>query len=120
MILSVTTSKLEIKPTVGVTTDELEFVASYVEVDTTTNSWTPKEKTGTTNSTNYVEIVPTPATGKSHTLINLHVFNADTVAATIGIFHNANGTRFTRAEATLDPGETLEYEKGYGFSRISL
>jgi hypothetical protein len=69
-----------------------------------------KSADGVFNGTTAVDIVPVPAS--AHTLVvrSVSVHNADTVAATVTLYYNNNGTLRKLVKQALDPDATLVYE----------
>jgi hypothetical protein len=69
-----------------------------------------KSADGVFNGSTAVDIVPVPAS--SHTLVvrNITAHNADTVACTVTLYYNDNGTLRKLVKQALDPDATLIYE----------
>lgn len=110
IILDDTTKSLEIKLSGAVTTTELPFTVSFVELtdsDQSVNDVTSGD--GATTGTTAVKMVTAPASGRTRQVKHLTVYNADTVAATVIVQINNNGTTRILVKTTLDVGDTLEY-----------
>jgi len=69
-----------------------------------------KSADGVFNGSTAVDIVPVPASAHTHVVRNVTVHNADTVAATVTLYYNNNGTLRKIAKLALDPDATLAYE----------
>jgi hypothetical protein len=110
IILDATTKSMEIDLAGAITTSQLPFVVTYVDVDQATFAATAaSENDGTTNSTTNVTMVAAPSAGTSRQVKFLSVYNADTVDATVSIILNNNSTLRIIWKGTLDPGDTLQY-----------
>lgn len=69
-----------------------------------------KSNDGAFNGTTAVDVVPVPAS--AHTLVvrSITVHNTDTVAATVTLNYNNNGTLRRLHKQVLEPDATLVYE----------
>ena len=92
------------------------MVASYVDVTTTT--YTPGSNNTATNNTTAVTAVAAPASSTERQIKLMTVYNADTVAATLTLRYNDNGTTRILTNTTLNPGDSLIYTDGEGFRVI--
>lgn len=115
ILLDTTTRKLELLLGGTVTTNQLPFVASYVDLTTTT--FTPASNAGQTNNASAVTLVDVPASSTQRQLKFLSIYNADTAAATVTIRLNDNSTLRKIFVTTLAVGDTLLYADG-GWSAI--
>jgi len=113
IVLDATTKSLEVDLVGAVTTNQLPFVATYVDVTTTT--YVPGSSDGTTNSTTAVTLVAAPGASTQRQVKFISVQNADTVSATITIQLNNNSTLRTIFKATIAASSTLIYTDGEGF-----
>lgn len=111
--LDATTKKLQIILAGAVTTTELPFVATYVDVTTTT--YVPGEQDGTSNGGTAVDVVASPAASTQRQVKFLSVYNADTVVATVTVRYNNNATTRKLVVAALPVGYTLTYVDGEGW-----
>jgi len=118
IVLDATNKSLEIVLAGAVTTNQLPFVATYVDVTTTT--YTPGENDGTSNNTTAVTIVSAPAASTQRQLKFLSVHNADTAAATVTIRYNNNSTTRIILRAALAVGDQIIYSDGEGFSVLDV
>lgn len=113
IVLADVNDSLEIDLAGAVTTNQLPFVVSYVDI--TTTAYTPAQNNGTTNNTTAVTLVAAPAASTQRQVKFLSVFNADTVSATVTIQLNDNATTRTIFKVVLATGETLIYTTTSGF-----
>src|SRR3990167_1993 len=91
--LDATTDSLEVDLTGVVTTNQLPFVAAYVDVNQTTFAMTKSEgNDGTTNNTTAVTLVAAPGATTTRILKYLSIKNSDTVATELWGPLNANKT----------------------------
>jgi len=117
IILSNTTDKIQIVLGGNVTTNQLPCFASYR--DTTSSSIEPKRNVTNTNNTTAVDLVDSPAVSTQRVVDFISVYNADTVAATVTVRFNDNGTTYKLCVIQLGVGEKIEYQEGIGFKIIS-
>ena len=111
LLLNATTKSLEIVLAGAITTSQLPYTAHYVDITTATAAVSSMaESDGTSNSTTAVTVVAAPGASTTRQVKYLSVYNADTVAATVTIQINNNGTARKIAKITLQPGETLELD----------
>lgn len=110
LIVPTTSSTIEVVLSGVVTTNQLEYYASWVDVLATDQSVSAfNESDGLTNNATAVTVVASPLNNHTRTVKYLSVFNADTVDATV-IVRFYNGTNRRRlVTVTLKTGETLEY-----------
>lgn len=112
IILDATTRSLQIKLAGAITTNQLPFVASFIELDAT-STFTPKATPGQTNNTTAVTVMAAPSGGSlQRQLKELSVKNADTVNATVIVEYNDNATIREIYRATLLPHDSLFYLDG--------
>lgn len=113
IILTNTTDTIQAVLGGSVTTTQLQTVASYRDI--TTTSYTPGRHLFTTNNTSDVNIVPAPAASTQRVVDYISIYNSDSVNATITIKYDANGIEYILFKATLGTTERLEYtnEKGW-------
>lgn len=110
IILDATTKSLEVILGGAITTSQLPWTTSYVDVDQTTFAASAASTSdGATNSGTAVSIVAAPASGKSRQVKFISVYNADTAAATVTIRLNDNSTTRIIFKATLAVGDTLQF-----------
>ena len=113
IILDATTKSLEVALGGAVATNQLPFVASYVDI--TTNTFTPSSNNGETNDTTAVTLLAAPASATQRQLKYLSLVNEDTANVTVNISYNDNSTLRKVADFTLITGDSLYYTDGEGF-----
>jgi len=89
-VLDATTKSIQAVLAGAVTTTQPDFVSSYADVDST--SFIEGENDGTLNSTTPVTLVAAPAASTRRLVKDISIFNRDTVAVTVTISYNNNGT----------------------------
>lgn len=110
IILDATTKSLEIVLGGAVTTNQLPYVLSYVDLLSTDQSISAVgSNDGTTNSAVAVTVLAAPASGHTRQVKFLSVQNADTVAATLTVRYNDNATTRTIMKVALAVGDNLIY-----------
>jgi hypothetical protein len=116
IILDATTKSLEILLGGTVTTNQLPFVSSYVDINQSTFAVSASsENDGVTNNSTAVTVVNAPGATTSRKLNYLSVFNADTVVAVLIVRVNNNSTTRICWKGTLAVGDTLIYIDERGF-----
>lgn len=120
LILDTATRSLEIDLNAVVTTNQLPFVASYVDIaKTTAEVVASASNTGQSNSTTAVTLVAAPGANQTRHLKYLSVRNADTVATLMWIQVNDNSTLREIWKGTLAVGDSLIYTDSLGFNVIN-
>jgi len=114
MILTETTDAIEVVLAGAVTTNELDIVASWRDI--TTSAYTPGRTLSRTSGTTPVDAVGGPASSTQRVVDFLVIRNTDTVAATVTVRFDANGTEYVLWSEVLEPGDTLAYHEGVGFT----
>lgn len=110
LILDATTKTYEIKLAGAITTNQLDVVVSYVDILSSDQSVSAfGNQDSASNSTTAVTILSAPASGHTRTVKFLSIYNKDTVAATVTLQLNNNGTIRIIHKTTLAVGDTLEY-----------
>ncbi len=110
IILDSTLKSLEIDLAGAITTNQLPYVLGYVDLLSSDQSISAVgSNDGTSNSTTAVSILAAPASGHTRQVKFLSVQNADTVAATLTLQYNDNGTVRTITKVTLDVGDNFIY-----------
>lgn len=110
MILDSINKSLEVILGGAITTNQLDWAASYVDVLQATLAMTAVSETdGATNSAVAVTMVAAPGAGTSRQIKELSVYNKDTVNTDVTIRINDNGTFRIKNKSTLAPGDTLYY-----------
>ena len=121
IILDTTTRTLEILLSAATTTNPLQFVASYVDINQTVPALTAANTTyGVTNGTTAVTVVPAPAASTSRQLKFLSVQNADTTYDTLTVRLNDGGTLRNIGVFQLAPNDSLVYTSDRGFVVLDM
>ncbi len=114
--LDATTKSLEIKLAGAVTTTQLPFVASWVDINQSTFALTASsEGDGASNNGTAVTAVAAPGATTTRKVNFLSVSNVDTAAATLTVQVNNNSTLRISWKGTLSVGDTLYYSDTHGF-----
>jgi hypothetical protein len=117
IVLTETTDKLEAVLRSAVTTNQLRCMSAWRDI--TATDYTPGRTLINTNSTTDVTVVGSPGASTQRVVDLINIYNHDTVAATVTIKFDANGTEYVLWNGTLAAGETLTYVEGSGWSRSS-
>lgn len=113
MNLDLTTKTLEVKLAGAITTNQLTWVAHYVDINQSTVAVTAiAEVDGVTNNTSNVTMVSAPAANVTRQVKEFTVENTDTTTATVTIQLNDNGTRQPVVVITLPANSTLVFANG--------
>jgi len=119
IILDTTTKSLQIVLAGAVTTSQLPWSATYVDVNTSTFAGSAASASdGVTNGGTAVTMVAAPGASTSRTIKAFQVQNKDTASATVTIIYNDNSTLRNIFVAILAVGDNLIYEDGQGFQVI--
>lgn len=114
IILDSTNKSLQVVLGGSITTSQLPFISSYVDITATT--FTPATQDGQSNNTTAVTVMSSPATSTQRQLKYLQVYNADTVQAAVIVQFNNNSTLRTLLSVTLQPSYTLTYNVESGWT----
>lgn len=110
MLVLTTAQKIEIVLGGAVTTNQLQFVASYID---TTDDTTGVQH-GLTNDTTDVELVAAPS-ADLRLVRSIHVYNADTASATVTVKYDQSATERILRKASIAAGSTLVYDSQAGW-----
>lgn len=113
LILTATTDNIQVVLGGAVTTNQLPCMASWRDITTTT--FAPGRTVVNTNSTTDVNLIPAPGASTQRVCDWLSIWNRDTVAATVTVKFDANGTEYILWQGSLAVGERVEYQEGHGF-----
>lgn len=116
IILDATDQSLEVVLNEAKTTNDLDWVTSYVDVTTTT--YTPSSNDGVTNGTTFATIVAAPSASTQRQIKQITVYNNDTKNSTVTIRKNINSTLRILCKIVLHAGDVLQYNDGEGFKVI--
>lgn len=114
LILTETTDQIEVVLGTAVTTNQLRCFSCWRDI--TTTAFTPGRTVINTNSTTDVVVVPSPAASTQRVCDVLNIYNHDTVAHTVTVKFDANGTEYILWSGVLITGQTLIYQEGNGWS----
>jgi hypothetical protein len=109
IVLNATDKSLQVLLEGAITTAQLEWTLSAVEMSAGFQLTSVIANDGVTNGTTAVEVLAAPAATSVRQVKLLTVYNADTVAAVVVIRLNHGGAFRRLARETLAPGETLHY-----------
>jgi ATP-dependent protease HslVU (ClpYQ) peptidase subunit len=110
IILDSILKSLEIILAGAITTNQLPFVLGYTDLLSADQSISAVgSNDGTTNSGTAVTVLAAPLLGHTRIVKFLSIQNSDTVAATVTIRYNDNGTTRIIVKVTLDVGDNLIY-----------
>lgn len=107
LVLDATTKKLQAKLGEVISTAQPVVVASWA--DMTTTAFTPGETDTTMNGTTAVDIVAAPASSTQRLLREIFIYNNDTIAHTLVVIYNNNGTLRTFSPNTSVPAGSVLY-----------
>lgn len=116
IVLTEATDNLQAVLGGSVTTNQMRCFASWRDV--TTTLYTPGRTVTNTNNTTDVNVVPAPSSAQ-RVVDFVSIYNADTVAQTLTVKFDANGTEYTLWSGALASGESLQYVDGSGWDRLS-
>lgn len=119
IILDATTTSLQALLAGSITTNQLDIVSAYVELNTAGTSFASASNQTATNNTTAVSVVAAPASGFQRQIKYISVYNRDTAAATVTVRSNYNGTLRPHVVITLAVGSTLVYTDGEGWRVIT-
>lgn len=114
IVLTETTDTIQVVLGGAVTTNELAIVSAWRDITATT--YTPGRTVGTTNGTTDANAVAAPGGSTQRVVDMINVRNVDTADATVTVKFDANGTEYILLSETLEPGASLHYADGAGFS----
>lgn len=116
IILNTVDKLLELVLAAPVTTTELDFVATYV--DLTPTSFISAEQDGLSDGDTPVALVDPPAASTQRQVKYISVCNRDDSLADVTLQYNNNGDVRKLLTVALAPGSTLVYTDGEGFRVI--
>ena len=108
IILDSTKKSLQVKLGGSVSTNQLPFTASWVDINQSSFAITGVGSSdGTTNNGTAVTVIASPAAGVTRQVKSLTVQNADTIAETLTLQYNDAGIVRTIVSIILDVGDQL-------------
>jgi hypothetical protein len=115
MNLTATTDKIELVLGAAHTTNALPCSVLWSDIVNSTGAATAGRTMTTSNGTTAVDISGSPASGSSRLITSVSIVNSDTVAQTVTVRFDANGTETNMIKAQLGVDERLEFSKGTGW-----
>lgn len=119
MYLSNTTEKIEIVLGGAITTNQLEWTASYQDITSAGMVLPQSSSQGLTNNGTAVDMVAAPAASTNRQVVHITVYNDDTAAATVKIRKDVSGTKYIYVNQTLQAGDTLQWSREDGWRILS-
>ena len=113
MILTETTTALELKLGAATTTTAFDVFAVFNTVTSTTV--TPEASNTTVSTTTDTNIVGAPGASEQRIIKFVSIYNADTVANTVTVKRDASGTERIIGKWNLNPGDSLLWSDGVGW-----
>lgn len=107
LVLDTTTRKLQVFLAGAITTNQLPISVHYA--DQTASGWTPGVQFSNTNDTTVVDICAAPGNNTQRNVSKINIKNKDTVAATVTVRFNDNGTTYEELTFVLDSGDVLQF-----------
>lgn len=104
LVLDATTKSISVAMSGAATTTNPSYVTSYS--DDTGTSFTEGSSDGALNGTSAVTVVAAPASSTRRLIKTVYISNVDTVANTIIVSYNDNGTLRQIAKVTLAVNDT--------------
>lgn len=117
MLLDTTTRSIELLLGAAVTTNQLKITASWVDMTATTQS--PATTTSSSNNTTPVTIVASPAASTQRKVMEITIFNSDTVSATVTVRVNDSSSLFPIVTFSIPTGQTLQYTDTLGWGLVA-
>lgn len=113
MLVTSSLDTIDLILSASVTTNQLQVSVYYNAI--TTASAIPVSNFTISNGTSSVNIVPAPAIDTQHLLKYCNIFNSDSVASSITIRGNYNGTNRNVFETILQVNEYVQYTQKSGW-----
>ena len=104
LVLDATTKSITVAMATTATTTNPSYVTAYS--DDTGTTFVEGSSDGALNGTSQVTLVSAPASSTRRLIKTIYVQNGDTVANTITVTYNDNGTLRTIAKVTLNVNDT--------------
>lgn len=117
MILDATDKSIKVILSEAHTTTACDIAAAWEDITTTT--FTPGATDTTSNGVTAVIAVAAPAASTQRRVKEMTIYNADTVSHVVTVrYVNGASTRLLTKQ-TISPGQTLQYDTGYGWTVVS-
>ena len=120
MYITGANEKIQLVLAGAITTNQLQWTASYQTVDSNGMTLPMLSAHGTSNSTTDVDVVASAGASKANQITYLSVYNADTVSATVTIKLDSSGNERIIRKALLQAGDTLEFSREFGWKINSV
>lgn len=114
--LDATTRKLQAVLSGAITTSQLPIVVSWS--DKTSSTYSGGTTVINSNSTTAVDICAAPGASTNRDVDSITIYNADTVAATVAVRYNDNGTTYILTKVVMPVGATLKYTHAANWQMI--
>lgn len=111
--LTATTQKLQLQLGGAVTTNELPITVSYS--DKTSTAYTGGVQLSNSTGATPVDICSAPAASTVRDIDYISIYNRDSVAQTVTILYDNNGTDYILCAVAMDSGDQLQYIHGQGW-----
>lgn len=115
LVVDSTTKKIQVVLSGAVATNQAHVYAAWRDIKAD-GTFTPSNQDTETNNTTDVDLVPSPAASTYRVVDYASVYNNDTAAITVTVKFDNNGTERIFLKATLQSGESLEYQEGSGWN----
>ena len=115
MYITGANEKIQLVLAGAITTNQLQWTASYQTVDGNGMTLPMLSAHGVSNDTTDVDVVAAAGVSKTNQITYLSVYNADTVSATVTIKLDSSGTERIIRKALLQAGDTLEFSREFGW-----
>jgi len=114
MIILNSGRKLQIVLGGAITTNQLHIVVGYTDKRVADDGLYGGygQQHASSNNTTDVDVCDTPKSGEIRVIDTVHIYNRDTVSATVTVKTDESGTEFILVKTTLSAGDTLTYEDG--------
>lgn len=120
MKLDSTAKTIEVILSSTVASNQLDWVAAYVDIDQANASWAnANENNGVTNNAVAVTMVNAPASGETRKIDFINVHNNDTASAEVTVRLNNSASVRVLAKVTLEPGDSLFYTNESGWNTVN-
>lgn len=114
MLLDKSTTKLQVVLAAAKTTNDCDFsgYASDIKRDAIVPGVLYH---GNTNGVTVVDAISAPADNTAREIVEFIVYNKDTANVTVIVQYNVNGIVFIVKKSTLTAGQSLTYQKKFGW-----
>ena len=114
ILLDTTTRKLQVVLNAAKTTNDCPWITSYVDIASTA-AGIGASSNGVSNGLTAVDIIGVPGASATRKVLEISLYNADTVATTVTINYDDNGTTRVLWYGSLNTGDALHYCDEQGF-----